>query len=281
MKSQTEPAKKHWSWKGYKEQVKKDKLTFMVYVLLRMFVVLAMIVSCVRKDYESLYVCVLSLILFMIPAFIEKNFGIELPRVLEVIILLFIFAAEILGEMESYYTRFAYWDVMLHTMNGFICAGIGFALTDILNRNEKIKFKLSPVFLAIVAFCFSMTIGVLWEFFEFFCDCVFKTDMQKDMIVNTISSSLLNPNGQKPVIIENILTTTVNGENLNINGYLDIGLFDTMKDLFVNFIGAVVFCIIGYFYVRERGKGRGKIAALFIPRLRSEKPNKTEKNKNK
>lgn len=257
-------------WKDYKEQIGRDRFTFAVYVLLRTLVIAAIVMSCMRGDYENIYACVLTLILFMVPAFFEKNFGIELPRTLEVIILLFIFAAEILGEIENYYTKFAYWDTMLHTINGFICAAIGFGMTDILNRNEKIKFKLSPVFLALVAFCFSMTIGVMWEFFEFFCDNVFGMDMQKDTVVNIIRSTVLDPDGtQKVIVIDNIKNVVVNGTELGLGGYLDIGLYDTMKDLFVNFIGAAVFSVIGYFYVKNRGKGR--IAGRFIPKLKRDK----------
>ena len=114
---------------------------------------------------------------------------------------------------------------------------------------------MSPIFLAIVAFCFSMTIGVLWEFFEFFGDMLFKTDMQKDYVVNAISSTLLGSGTKDPKVIENIHSTVVSGKLLDVDGYLDIGLYDTMKDLFVNFIGAVVFSFIGYFYVKTRGKG--------------------------
>ena len=79
--------------------------------------------------------------------------------------LLFIFAAEILGELASFYVRVPNWDTMLHTVNGFLCAAVGFALVDMINRNERFSLKLSPVYLAIVAFCFSMTVGVpsaLW-----------------------------------------------------------------------------------------------------------------------
>lgn len=253
----------------YKLAIKEKRLVFLVFVLLRLMVVIAIIHSFVAKTYENLFFCVLTLILFSVPAFIEKNFGIELPSVLEVIILLFIFAAEILGEMGSYYTKVPYWDTMLHTTNGFLCAAIGFALIDILNRNDKIKFKLSPLFLAIVAFCFSMTIGVLWEFFEFFGDTFFGTDMQKDFVINTITSTCLSGSTGEPIVISGITGTFVNGKKLPIDGYLDIGLYDTMKDLFVNFIGAVVFSFIGYFYVKTRGKG--KLAKLFIPKLKKGK----------
>ena len=158
---------------------------------------------------------------------------------------------------------------MLHTLNGFLCAAIGFSLLDILIRNEKLKFSLSPVYLAVVAFCFSMTIGVLWEFFEFSMDQLFLLDMQKDTIVNSIGSVMLDPaGGNHPIAIKHItdvIVVTADGaqQSLGLGGYLDIGIIDTMKDLFVNFIGAVVFSFIGFFYVKNRGKG--KFAPQFIP----------------
>ena len=181
---------------------------------------------------------------------------------------MFIFAAEILGEIQAYYIKFPFWDTVLHTINGFLMAAIGFALADILNRSKKISFQLSPAFLAIVAFCFSMTIGVIWEFFECGMDLFFGFDMQKDTIVNSISSVMLDPTGgNTPTAIHNITDVMVNGKSLGLGGYLDIGLLDTMKDLFVNFIGAVVFSVIGYFYVKSRGQG--KFAKRFIPRLKN------------
>lgn len=266
--------KKHF-WGEYKEQIKTNKLTFTVYVVLRAFVIAAMVLSCVRGDYENLFFCALSLVLFLVPAFVEKNFGIDLPCALEIVILLFIFAAEILGEMGNYYMKVSYWDTMLHTINGFLCAAVGFAMVDILNRNEKIKFQLSPIFLAIVAFCFSMTIGVLWEFFEYFWDCFFQTDMQKDVFVDSISSVLLGDGTNKAVVIDNIKSVVVDGQSLSNEGYLEIGLHDTMKDLLVNFVGAFVFCIIGFFYVKNRGKG--KFAKQFIPKLAGKGGNRTPK----
>ena len=190
---------------------------------------------------------------------------------MEIIVLLFIYAAEILGEIQNYYILYPYWDTMLHTMNGFLCAACGFGMVDVLNKNPKIKFNLSPAFLAVVAFCFSMTIGVLWEFFEFACDLILHTDAQKDTVINAIYSVTLNPDGQNsPVAIESISDVTVNGQPLGLGGYLDIGLIDTMKDLFVNFIGAVVFSFIGYFYVKSRGK-EGKLAKNLIPTYKKER----------
>ena len=131
---------------------------------------------------------------------------------------------------------------MLHTINGFICAAVGFSLVDILNQNAKFKFQLSPFFLAVVAFCFSMTIGVLWEFFEFGMDIFFNMDMQKDTIINEINSVVLTPDGSIGQIYD-INNVIINGNDLGLNGYLDIGLFDTMKDLLVNFIVGLILMI--------------------------------------
>ena len=207
----------------------------------------------------------------MLPFFIQQNFGIELPSTLEIIILLFIFAAEILGELECYFITYPHWDSMLHTTTGFLCAATGFALIDILNRNSRIKFELSPIYVALAAFCFSMTVGVLWEFFEFGMDRLFHMDMQKDTVVQSITSVMLDPTNRNiPVTIDGIHSVAVNGQDLGFDGYLDIGLYDTMADLFVNFIGAVVFSTIGYFYIKQRGKGR--LAKAFIPTITEEAP---------
>ncbi len=262
------------STKKYASIIKERRTAFIVFICLRIFVIAVGIFSFLNGSYENLFYCVLTLVLLTVPSFVEKKLDIDLPDTLEIIIMLFIFAAEILGELGSYYTKVPYWDTILHTTNGFLCAAIGFALSDILNRNEKIKFKMSPLFLAITAFCFSMTIGVLWEFFEFFMDVFMGKDMQKDFVVTSVVSTLLGEDTHNPLVIENIKSTVVNGQDLRVAGYLDIGLYDTMKDLFVNFIGAVVFSIIGYFYVKTRGKG--KFARMFIPKLNG---NKTDSKK--
>lgn len=244
----------------------KKKSPVVVYIVLRVIVIAALVLSAVRRDWEGVFTCTLTLVLFMIPTIIEKSFKVDLPNTLETIVLLFVFCAEILGEMESFYIRVPGWDTMLHTINGFICAAAGFALVDIFNRDKRFRFELSPIFLAIVAFCFSMTIGVLWEFFEFGMDSLFNMDMQKDRVISTITSVSLDPtNSNIPITISGITDVAVNGESLGLGGYLDIGLIDTMKDLIVNFIGAFLFSIIGYIYVKNRGSGR--FAKEFIPIL--------------
>lgn len=253
---------------------KKRDIT--VYVVLRIMVIATMITQIFRGNFENVFMCILTLILFLIPIFIDRKLHIKLPNTLEVMILLFIFSAEILGEVRNFYGTFKHWDTILHTINGFLCAAIGFSLIDILNRSNKFHTKMSPAFVALVAFCFSMTIGVLWEFFEFGMDCFFHMDMQKDRIVSTISSVALNEQKENvPILIENILYTKIyslkGGELVETtvkNGYLDIGVIDTMKDLLVNFVGAIAFSIIGLLYIKDRDEY--KFAEQFMPMMKTE-----------
>lgn len=249
----------------------RNKTTLAVYLVLRGLIIFVLVRAVLRREYQSVFLCALSLILMVLPSIISRKLKIVLPSTLEVIILLFIFAAEILGEINSFYVRVPNWDTMLHTINGFLCAAIGFCLVDMLNRNDRFSFKLSPLYLAIVAFCFSMTVGVLWEFYEFGVDQLLGRDMQKDTVVHAIHSVNLDPTNSNTVIhVRDIVDTVVvhsdgSQESLGLGGYLDLGIIDTMKDLIVNFIGASVFSVIGYFYVKHKGKG--KVATRFIPKV--------------
>ena len=263
------------------ETLKRKPTVSLVYLVLRLSVIVAMVAQFFNGNFQNVFLCGLTLVLFLLPTIFERKLQVDLPDTLEIIIMLFIFAAEILGEIRAYYTTYPGWDTMLHTLNGFLCAAIGFSLVDMLNREDKFSLELSPAFMAIVAFCFSMTIGVLWEFFECFMDCFFLLDMQKDAVVNQISTVMMDPTGgNTPVIFKDITDVIIvsGGEeiSLGLGGYLDIGILDTMKDLFVNFIGAVVFSFVGYFYVKNRGTGR--FAGRFIPHVRS-KLEQEEENK--
>lgn len=252
-------------------RTENKRLVLTIYALLRVSVVVMLIMQFFNRNYENVVLCLLTLGLFMLPSAIERRLSIDLPDTLEIIILLFIYAAEILGEIRAFYIQFPYWDTMLHTLNGFLCAAIGFSLVDLLNRQERVSLNLSPFFMAVTAFCFSMTIGVLWEFFEFAMDHLILVDMQKDAVLNTISTVMLDPNhGTNAVVVSGIRDTILVLEDgsqlpLGLGGYLDLGIVDTMKDLFVNFIGAAVFSAVGYFYVK--GRGQGRFARRFIPQV--------------
>ena len=204
-------------------EIRGHKSSFMVYVVLRALVIIMMVLQILNRNFENVFLCALTLALLIVPSFIQVNLKIELPTGLEIILLLFIFAAEILGEIQAYYIRIPQGDTALHTVNGFLRAAIGFSLVDILNRNKRFSIQLSPVFVSIVAFCFSMTIGVIWEFFEFGMDQIAGFDMQKDTVIPTIRSVNLDPAGRNvPYVLDGITSTAVKGAELGIGGYLDL-----------------------------------------------------------
>lgn len=254
-------------------ELKEHRSTFIVFSILRIMVILCMARQLFLRNYESFFLGMLTFLLLYIPSWLQVRLRIEIPIGLEISILCFIFAAEIMGEINAFYIVIPGWDTILHTLNGCLCAAIGFSMVLLLNDNENLTFDLSPFFLALLAFCFSMTIGVLWEFFEFSMDYFLKFDMQKDMILHTISSVMMDPNGANhPVVMRDIADVMIvhsdgTQELLGLGGYLDIGLYDTMKDLFVNFIGAVVFSVIGFFYAR--GRGKKSVVSLFVPRKKA------------
>ena len=265
MKRNRKPRAERSPWKYFKE--KKNVLR--VYAVLRLLVLVTLFLQLRNRNYENVFICLLTLVLFVMPSLLERKLHMKLPDALEIVILLFIFAADILGEINEYYVVVPHWDTALHTINGFLFAAIGFSIVNILNEDKHVSMTLSPFYMAVAAFCFSMTIGVLWEFFEWGGDCLFGLDMQKDTVMSMISSVTLHPEGRNDPVtlsgIQNVLMILEDGTqvNLDVGGYLDIGLQDTMKDLLVNLIGAVVFAPIGYVYVKT--KGRGRIARMFIP----------------
>ena len=256
---------------GIKEEIRHNRASFIVRTLLILSVIGVMVRSVFLGNFEHVFLCLLTLILFALPSMVAKRLSIKFPTAMEILIMTFIYAAEVLGEISCFYMKFPFWDTLLHTTSGFLFAAIGFAFVDILNKDPNIKFQLSPFFLALFAFCFALMIGTIWEFFECSVDLLLHKDMQKDTVVNFIYSVYLDPANANTTIvkegIEDVILVFEDGtqQALGVGGYLDVGLYDTMEDMFVNFIGATVFSFFGYFYVKTRG--RGKIAKNFIPTL--------------
>lgn len=154
------------------EQIGSHKGSFILYLILRIAIAGVLFVQIRNRDWQNVFLCIATLILFLVPSFVETKFHIRLPAMIQNILLVFIFCAEILGEIEAFYVIFPWWDTVLHTINGFIVAAFGFSLVSLLNESEKVVFRLSSLFVAITAFCFSMTVGVCWEFGEFGMDCL-------------------------------------------------------------------------------------------------------------
>lgn len=235
------------------------RLTLLVFVALRIAIIFCMFRQLFRQNYQDVLLCFLSLAVMSFPALLHIKLRLRLPSGLEIAVAAFVFAAEILGEISNFYGQFPFWDTMLHTINGFLAAAIGFNVIDLLNSHVK-GVNLTPLFVALVSFCFSMTVGVLWEFFEFGGDRLARLDMQKDWIVQSISTVTLDPEQDNNTItIDGIAYTVLydqEGTELAVikGGYLDIGIIDTMKDLIVNMVGALVFSFLGYLYIYRRDK---------------------------
>lgn len=255
--------------RAFARRVRANKLSFLIYALFGAGTLAVAVLTLIDGQYESTFTAVLSLLLLLLPTFVEESFRIKLPLALETASVLFVFSANILGEIFAFYTYVPFWDDLLHCTSGFIFAAFGFSLAELLNRNEKFDFHISPLFVSTVALCFAVTVGVVWELFEFCSDLLLHTDMQRDTVVGAIHSALLNPEGQTPVGFDGIaesVVTSETGELLRIQGYLDIGLRDTMKDLLIDLVGALLFCVIGYLYTGHSSSAR--LARQFIPRVR-------------
>ena len=249
-------------------KMREEPGVFWTYVILRTIVILVLIRSLFNGHLDNAIVCAFVLLLYVLPQFVENRMNIEIPSVLEIVIFVFVFMAEILGELDSYYLKYEHWDTILHTSSGFLLAAVGFSLVNLLNKSERVRVQLSPVYLAVVAFCFSMTMGVLWEFFEFAADRWLLFDMQKDTVLSQIATVDLDPTlSNTPVVISGITDTILELSDgsyyrLGLGGYLDIGIYDTMADLFVCFLGAVTFSVIAFF--EERSEKRPLTTALAL-----------------
>ena len=265
------PKKKHDAITRLSEKYRNSsKQSIIVYLIIRGIIIGVMIRQITLGDWHNVFLCGLSLVLLFIPFFLRSTFKINLPSVLEIAVFLFVFAAEILGEIANFYGHIPIWDTMLHTVTGFLAAAVGFGTIDLLNRHSK-RLKMTPLFVALVSFCFSMTVGVVWEFGEYAVDRLLKFDTQKDRIITEISSVKLHPDGENEEVKINGISYTIifdadGNELARIDGgYLDIGLRDTMKDMLVNMIGAVVFSAAGFLYIHRRDKYKFSESFIITP----------------
>ncbi len=183
-------------------------------------VLVAEIVAAVwQQQWLALVLTTGILLITLAPLFISRFFRVFIPPEIVLLAIIFVFASLFLGEVRGYYTRFWWWDIALHTGSGFLLGIVGFLLVHVMNEVEDTNLHMRPGFVAFFAFLFAVAIGALWEIFEFAMDSFFGMNMQKAM--------LNDPSG----------------------------LTDTMWDLIVDTLGALVISILGYHYVK---KGKNK-----------------------
>lgn len=216
--------------------------------------------ACVHQTRDAL-LCLGFMFTPLLVPIMEKLLNLTFPP-LFLIAIFFIPVGNMLGCGFDFYTIIPPFDTILHTVSGFVFACLGFGLFTKLvgGPNERKNFFACLLF----GFAFSMMIAAFWELFEYGCSLVGPVDMQEDTIIDGFMSYLLAGTHSAGIVVQDITQTVItfgNGETLVIEGYLDIGLIDTMVDMFVCLIGAVVYCVVlGIAELKCK-----KLANLFLP----------------
>lgn len=215
---------------------------------------------------------IITLLLFLIPTLVQIGFKIELPFSLEAVVMLFIWAAMVLGDVYDWYVVFEHWDTFLHTVTGFVAAAVGVGLINLMNKDDKYALRLSPLFVALFCFSFSMMIGAMWELFEFCIDLSGVTNMQKDTLLPSLKFAVEGIDGPVSGFVTNIGEMQFVMEDgtvvaPGIMGYVDMGLIDSIEDMAVNFIGALIFSVIAFLYVKKGGENKVLNSFTEIKRL--------------
>ena len=176
-----------------------------------------------KSDYVLMLLqCILGIFAMNLPSFIKKKFNITIPTNTIIAYLIFLYAAIVLGEVRSFYYRFEHWDTILHAFSAGMLGSLGFDIVNVLNKTaDEEELKLSPFFVALFAFCFAVSIGVLWEIYEFSFDGILRLNMQKFRLEDG--------------------TNLIGREALR----------DTMDDLIIDCVGALTTSTIGYFGLKH------------------------------
>lgn len=177
----------------------------------------------VKSDYLLMLLqCILGLAVMLLPTVIERKWRLGITNLIHILYYVFLYCAVFLGEVFEFYYLIPCWDSILHFFSGAMLGALGFILVDLLNRNEKVRVSLSPLFVAVFAFCFALAAGAVWEIYEFTGDSLLGLNMQK----------CLTEHGQ-PLV-----------------GYA--ALQDTMKDIVVDAAAALMVSVAGYFSICKR-----------------------------
>ncbi|XLQ20380.1 MAG: hypothetical protein ACKUBY_01190 [Candidatus Moraniibacteriota bacterium] len=170
---------------------KKKTVSYWIFLLVRVFSIILIVVTIINGHWLGTFNAGLTLFVTFLPNILQKKWNIVYPIELWIVALLFVMAALIFGEVFDFYYRFVWWDAALHTLSGFVIAMIAFIVVKQLNENIDIRVTLSPLFIALFAVCFSMSIGVVWEIFEYTMDSAFGTNMQKSGLVDTMQDLIV------------------------------------------------------------------------------------------
>lgn len=206
-----------------------------IIILMRVVVIFYLIIGIIKWNTTTVVAALLSLVLMTITSYLKKK--LNLDKKLELLIYIFIITTEVLGQIYHFYTRVPIFDIIIHTYSSFVISYIALIIIK--------KHKLPKIITILFIFSFAMMCESIWEIFEFGTDHLLKTDMQKDTIINEITSCYLSENGDTPttMVVDNVVVNNISFTD-KYNGYLDIGLYDTISDMSCALVGALIFIII-------------------------------------
>jgi len=249
------------------------KRKFILYVTTRLIFIMVGVISALFEDYLTAFLCAIALVFFLLPTFLYNKFNIEVPAALEISAVLFTFMCVVGGEIGHLYAQFPLWDKILHTFSGFLIAAIGLAFINFFTKRKSSVLRLTPFFAVFFAFFFALGVEVIWEVFEYAVDTFTgTTDMQADYFINMFTSKKAGgETNPVPIVVGGIESVVINfadgGEALVLPGYIDLGLADTMHDLIVGAVGALLFCTVEFIALKKRDKRMQMISESFVPRM--------------
>jgi len=251
------------------------KIMLMLMKLVYIIVLVSTVISLIREfnnDIKNVILCLVSILLYFVPL-VSRRIRKVVPNALRIVLVLFVFSTIVLGEVNNFYELIPIWDDIIHIVQGFFVAWIGFLLGLLIfnkcvyngdnidkDKNvDRISTKYVKIFIILFSLLLSFGVGTVWEIVEYTVDCNVNVDMQKDNYVYKFSSVLLNSAKDNEVmIIDDIGYTTIydkmGDKIITFNGYLDIGNKDTMSDLIDTLVGSIIFCVIGSLYFNNKYK---------------------------
>jgi len=170
-----------------------DKVNLSLALLLKISLLIASIVAIWFRDWLDVFLSLLALFLTFLPNIVEKKLSIVVPTKFEFLVVAFIYASLYLGEARLFWNLIWWWDLAMHFLSGIIMGIIGFSLVRILNEYKAIN--INPFFVAMFSFCFSLSMGAVWEVFEFFMDYFLHTNLQTGSLVDTMTDIMLDITG--------------------------------------------------------------------------------------
>jgi hypothetical protein len=178
-----------------------------------------------KSDYTlTLVECVLGIVVMFLPSMIQRAWHIAIPSFMYIAFVVFLYCAIYLGEMRNFYYKIANWDTVLHCFSGFMLGSLGFSIVQLLNDLEKVRIRMSSLFVAVFAFLFAIGLGLVWEIYEYSVDGLLGLNMQKFALDD---GTLLVGRG---------------------------ALRDTMEDIIIDSVSALAASVVGYFSIRRNPK---------------------------